>query len=397
MFNFVFDRRNDNRPYPNLAPMMDNPHESYHGMGDTYPYIVPCRLLYFCQDHNYPVNVYYIDEIFPANSLYPVGLGWFDYSQDYFAMMSDQVIQQISAGNLTVLFYYHEGDNPYYEKERLDQLCREHNLPTTCYKFVSGNTQADNIPGFVFFPDHELFYWRNGVVWNNIPQDGATAHTNIRNKKFTLLSRIHKWWRGTIVSYLRQQNLLNHAYWSYNNISIGDRPEDNPIQIDRFTELRQYLDKFLQNAPYTCDQLTADEHNSHWILAKYLYEDSYCSFVLETLYDAEQSGGAFITEKTFKAIRNAHPFIIFGCPGSLATLRQLGYRTFDAFIDNTYDDEQDNTKRFVKTIDAVKKLLDQDLHSWYQSCLEDITYNQNLLLSSKYSRLDELRVNLNSV
>jgi hypothetical protein len=78
MFNFVFDRRNDSRPYPNLAPMMDNPHDSYHGMGDTWPYIAPCRLLLYCQDHQYPVNISYVDEPLPENAWYPIGLAWFD-------------------------------------------------------------------------------------------------------------------------------------------------------------------------------------------------------------------------------------------------------------------------------------------------------------------------------
>jgi hypothetical protein len=156
------------------------------------------------------------------------------------------------------------------------------------------------------------------------------------------------------------------------------------------------MEEFLAGSPYRCDDLSADEHNSHWILADYLYSDSYCSFILETLYDAEQSGGAFITEKTFKAIRNAHPFIIFGCPNTLATLRRLGYRTFDSYIDNLYDLEQDNTERFQATMHTVEKLLSNDnLHDWYQSCREDIEYNQRLFVDSKYSRLAKLSQSLN--
>lgn len=394
MFNFVYDRRNDSRPYPNLAPMMDNPHDTYHGMGDIYPFIAPLRLYHYCNDHQYPMNISYTDEPLPENALYPIGLAWFDYSQDYFSMIPNQTLEHIRQGKLTVLFYYHEGDNPYREKDRLDSLCIQHNLPTNCYKFISGNTEADKISNFIYFPDHELFYWRNGVVWNGNPREGALAHSNIRNKKFTMLSRIHKWWRATIVTYFKQQGLLENSYWSYNTISIGDKFEDNPIQLSKFDGLREELEIFLAEAPYKCDEQSTTEHNSHWMLAKHLYEDSYCSFIMETLYDAEQSGGAFLTEKTFKAIRNGHPFVLFGCPNSLATLRRLGYRTFDAAIDNTYDSEQNNTQRFIKTISSVRKLLNQDLHAWYLSCLDDIIYNQNLFVGSKYDRLVELNSKL---
>ena len=389
----MFDRRNDSRPYPNLAPMMDNPHDTYHGMGDTYPHIVPCRLLLYCYDHKFPMNISYTDEPLPANAIYPVGLGFFNFGLDYFGLMSEQILNYCHEGKITVLFYYHEGDNPYYEKKRLDELCEQHNLPVSCYRFISGNTEADKIPGFIYFPDHELFYWRNGVVWNDRLQPGAEAHTKPRGHTFTMLSRFHKWWRATITAYFHREGLLENSLWSYNNVDMGDKFNDNPIQLSRLN-LENYLTEFLDKAPYTCDELTTTEHNQHWMLARHLYEDSYCSFVLETLYDAEQSGGAFITEKTFKSIRNGHPFVVFGCPNSLAVLRRLGYRTFDNAIDTSYDTERNNTQRFIKTIDSVKKLLDQDLHTWYLSCLDDIKYNQDLFVGSKYNRLEELNSKL---
>ena len=395
-FNFVFDRRNDSRPYPNLAPMMTNPHESYAGMGDTYPRIAPCRLLLYCADHGYPCNISYMDEPLPDRALYPIGLAWFDFELDYFAMIPVETLAAIRRGDLTVLFYYHEGDTPYLEKNRLDGLCLLHDLPTTCYRFITGNTAADNIENFIYFPDHELFYWRNGVLWNGSAVAGARAHTQPRYRRFTMLSRIHKWWRATIVAYFKREGLFSSdeqdlAYWSYNYISINDQPNDNPIMLEKFPGLEEYINVFLAGAPYTCDNLTADEHNQHWLLAEHLYSDSYLSVVLETLYDAEGSNGAFLTEKTFKAIRNAHPFIIFGCPGSVATLRRLGYRTFDQYIDNSYDLELNNTIRFLKATTAVRQLIwADDPHAWYLKCLEDIEYNQQLFVSSKYNRLAEL-------
>jgi hypothetical protein len=160
--------------------------------------------------------------------------------------------------------------------------------------------------------------------------------------------------------------------------------------LSRFPGLAEDMQRFIAGGPYRCDDLTTEQHNSHWISADHLYTDSYCSFVLETLYDAEQSGGAFLTEKTFKAILNAHPFVIFGCAGTLATLRELGYRTFDYVIDNAYDTIENNTERFCATMSTVDKLLAQDLHQVYQLCLPDIEYNQQLFVSSKYDRLARL-------
>ena len=104
MFNFVFDRCNTDRPYPNLAPMMENPHESYHGMGDTWPFIGPCRLLYYAQDHGYPCAISYLDQPIPDGAWYPVGLGFFHFEIDYFDMMSDRVKDLLRSRDLRALF-----------------------------------------------------------------------------------------------------------------------------------------------------------------------------------------------------------------------------------------------------------------------------------------------------
>ena len=394
MLNLVFDRCILDRPYPNLAPVMDASN-GYHGMGNTYPFIVPLRLLFYTQDHNYPVNIVYLGKTqLPENSYYPIGLGWFDFDLDYFGMLPSAVFDAVAGGQLKILFYYHEGDNPFRIKQRLDALADVHKLNRNCYKFISSNTQADAIDGFVYFPDHELFYWRNSVVRNKQPQSGVEAHVNVRSHKFTLLSRIHKWWRATIVACLHRQNLLTDSYWSYGNTDIGDQYKDNPIELVSTVGLENYMKKFLANGPYRCDNLSSEQHNHHYRFVPEHFADSYCNLVLETFFDADQSNGCFLSEKTFKPIRHAQPFVIFGTANSLATLKNLGYRTFDQYIDNDYDSEIDNTQRFKKLIDTVKKLSVQDLHALYLNCFDDIVHNQNLFLASKYNRLNTLHLKL---
>lgn len=370
----------------------------YHGMGDSCPWIVPCRLLYYCQDHQYPYSINYINQnTFPEKSWYPVGIGWFDFSLDYFALMSKRVIELLKQQKIRVLFYYHEGDNPAHEKQHLDDLCQTHNLPKDCYKFVSGNSACQELENFVYFVDHELFYWRNSVYWNQQSMPGCNVHLRPRSRQFTLLSRVHKWWRATIVGYFHQQQMLNNSYWSYGNQDIGDRACDNPIEIDQFPGLRNYLENFLKNSPYTCDDLSPDEHNSHWTLVKEHFENSYCNLVLETFFDADGSDGTFLTEKTFKPIRHGQPFVIFGTPKSLEVLRNLGYRTYDLWIDNNYDNEYNNTERFVKLISTVNKLSKLDLHQWYQQLAEDARYNQELFVSNKRDRLERLAQDLDAI
>lgn len=375
--------------------MMDNPHDSYHGMGDDWPFIVPCRLLYYCQDHNYPCNVSYLDQPIPSQAWYPVGLGFFHFDIDYFAMMSAQVLELLKGKHMRVLFYYHEGDHPAHEKTRLDALCQQHDLPLDCYKFISGNTVADLTPGFLWFPDHELFYWRNAVRWNGRSMPGCSYHTRPRTHRFTALNRIHKWWRATIMTELRDRGLLSRCFWSYNNVDQNDQWNDNPIELWKFDGLEERIKNFVRSSPYRCDTFDPVQQNSHWTLVAEHFDDSYCHLVFETLYDAEQSGGAFLTEKIFKPIRHAQPFVVFGTMHTLTTLRKMGYQTFDQQLDNSYDEEINNTDRFVKTLDLVKQLNQTNLHDFYVSCKDQILHNQELFLSSKYQRLSNLCEKLN--
>jgi hypothetical protein len=375
-FNFVADRIVKGKAYPAIAEWSAEPYtDKWRQFVQHWPNTVPCELHEHCATHRFPYTL-----SADTGDYYTVGLGFFNFDIDYFALIPSRVLTQ----NTTILFYYHEGDNPYNIKQRLDALCVKHNLSTNCYQFISGNTAADQIPGFHYFPDHELLYWhRNQQI---VP---VAVDLSPRPYDFTLLSRTHKWWRATVVADLHRAGLLNQSQWSYNTIDIGDCEQDNPIEVDTL-DIRLDLTKFLSNAPYSCDLLSSDQHNDHHITDAGHYTNSYCNIVLETHFDADGSGGAFLTEKTFKPIKHAQPFVIVGAAGSLQALRKLGYRTFDHAIDNSYDLETNNTQRWILIRRAIEKIKQQNLNQWFASCLNDVKHNQQLFLSSKYDRLNTL-------
>ena len=381
-FNFRTDAVLRGKAYPALAEWSASPYtQEWREFQYHWPYTVPCELHEHCATHGFP---YAISST--SGDFYTVGLGFFDFDIDYFDLIPAAILES----QTTILFYYHEGDNPYRIKQRLDSLCVQHSLPTTCYQFVSGNTAADRIPGFYWFPDHELLYWhRNQAVV--APKINITP----RLYDFTLLSRTHKWWRATVVADLHRSGLLDRSQWSYNTVDIADRLEDNPIEIDQFGHLRTDMRAFLADAPYTCDRLTAEDHNNHHVAEIGHYTDSYCNIVLETHFDADGSGGAFLTEKTFKPIKFGQPFVIVGAPGSLQALRDLGYRTFDHAIDNSYDLELNNTRRWIQIKSAIAQIKQQDMAQWFATCIDDAQYNQQVFLSSKYNRLNSLLERLN--
>jgi hypothetical protein len=117
--------------------------------------------------------------------------------------------------------------------------------------------------------------------------------------------------------------------------------------------------------------------------------------VLETMFDYDQSNGVLLSEKTFKPIKHGQMFFIAGAAGSLQVLRNLGYRTFDSVLDNSYDLEQNNTQRWIRLRNAIVNAQTQGIDKLFEQCLPDIIHNQNLFVAPKTQRLNTLLEKLN--
>jgi hypothetical protein len=117
-----------------------------------------------------------------------------------------------------------------------------------------------------------------------------------------------------------------------------------------------------------------------------------CNIVFETHYEADNSGGAFVTEKVWKCIKYGHPFVVVGTAGILEVLRSSGYRVFDNIIDNSYDTIQDPTQRWLRlrsTLEDIKRRTRDRKRWWNQSC-EDLQYNQELFATRHITGLSPL-------
>ncbi len=143
--NLIADRIDNGKIYPALAQTSDQNFDQHH------PYTVPLRLQEYCVEHCVPLTIYSIEEQLPNNSFYPIGVGFFDFSIDYIALLPPLVRNRLHLRDLKLLFYYHEGDDPVDIKQRLNSLCHQHGLSLDSYVFVSGNTAAKSLPNFVYF------------------------------------------------------------------------------------------------------------------------------------------------------------------------------------------------------------------------------------------------------
>lgn len=91
-----------------------------------------------------------------------------------------------------------------------------------------------------------------------------------------------------------------------------------------------------------------------------------------------------MTEKVFKPIANFNPFLFVSCQGALEELRNLGFKTFDGHIDETYDKELDPTRRMSMIAAEVKRLCSmskEEIHNWYWGMEDILIHNRNRLMT----------------
>ena len=386
-YHFLFDSiPRPERPYPNIAQHQAAPYTtSWRQFSIQWPYSEPVAFYEHCLNHGIPVKAVTLQDLGSNFAVYPIAVSFFDHAIDHLSMVPDKICELVCDAKIRIVFFYSEGDNPAILRKILYQQEQRRGLPLGSTWLVSANSQADTTNNAVYFADDELLF-RQRNRWHN----PVEPHLMARPWAFTCLNRTHKWWRLATVAEMHRRGYLDHAQWSYNtDLDCGDSLVDCPISLDYYPGLRDYMTALFVTGPHRADNLTADAHNDHEHFVIEHYRDSYFQVILETHFDADGSDGTFITEKTFKAIKNCQPFVIFGPAGTLAKLCDMGYRTFDDVIDNSYDRIPHNNERWEAVLWSLNKLMEvPDLHGWYQYCIPDLVHNMKIFHGDLRHRLN---------
>lgn len=110
-----------------------------------------------------------------------------------------------------------------------------------------------------------------------------------------------------------------------------------------------------------------------------LYNRTAYSIVCETWHD---NLTLMITEKLAKTLVGRRLFVIFSGAGYLRCLRSHGFRTFGDVIDESYDDEIDNQKRWTMAFEQVRRLCDMDQKQVLDHIRSIVDHNYNMLMNS---------------
>ena len=106
------------------------------------------------------------------------------------------------------------------------------------------------------------------------------------------------------------------------------------------------------------------------------YNDTYFSLVTETVFNYPYS---FRTEKIAKPLAIGHPWIVASGPGFYRDIRNLGFKTFEGIIDESFDLIDNHQDRMERIVTVVKDLCNQNLQSFLSACESICKYNQQHL------------------
>lgn len=204
-----------------------------------------------------------------------------------------------------------------------------------------------------------------------------------RNKHFVCLNRnSQKPFRYTFGCFLEAKNMWSKIYASF--LKKSDNRAIYLTGVEEFDSIiKNSEDSFMNKIPIEVDTQNSQDKESFEVakaFKKEIYLDSYIYIVTETNFEND----IFLTEKICNPMAVLQPFIIFGAYGYLKYLQSLGFKTFDGFIDESYDDIKNNEKRYLKVcseIERISNLPIEQLHSWYNSITDIMIHNRNHLLS----------------
>ena len=223
----------------------------------------------------------------------------------------------------------------------------------------------------------------------------------IKPYKFLFLNGRERPHRKYLVEKFDQLGLLENSIWSFLSPIVTPNREINlrddngqdlmtqhrsiKLLEEKYEVLRYHNHTITNENKFVKDELFNNEWGDIYVNAD-AYIDTYFSVVTETVFNYPYS---FRTEKIWKPIAMCHPWIAVANRGYYRDIRNLGFRTFERLIDESFDSIDNNQRRIDRIAEVVNDLCQQDLPSFLDAAQEICKYNQQHLLSLRQQVIRE--------
>jgi hypothetical protein len=281
-----------------------------------------------------------------------------------------------------------------------------HNLPLHKIIYLTGTVNAaalyekycvdHNIPND---PRHRLTiipYASSQHIFKDNTNEYPEPEYNtevVPEKLFLSWNRRFRQHRIELMPILERYNVVDRSYISFSKCHIERPLTDFMHEVEGYNLINHYRDigveedvvqKFYNRLPLVLDgeeeigHMCGDPEN----VSRPYYQNSLISLITETNF---HDIAATLTEKSFKPLKEKHPFILIGVNGSLQALRDLGFVTFGEFWDESYDTIEEPTVRMhsiASIIEQISMWSDDQIIDFKRRVKPILDHNFNVLKNS---------------
>jgi len=258
----------------------------------------------------------------------------------------------------------------------LDNVSSTFNILKSRYEI----TTANQLPSSKYKEKRIVNYILSGAL-----QKAKTYTPSISslNKTFGIFIGRSNWQRLGLASYLQDlycdRSTITFHYDNESTFHLSNFGFDK--LISKYPHTLDSVYRLLKTLPLTLDDVRYPilwSDNAYDL--DHAYDDIFCEIICETYHSGKSF---FITEKTYRCIINKRPFLIQGPKWFLKNLHLLGFKTFDRWWCEGYDQDHSDARYHTLTqhIDWISKQSDTIIQRWYDEMQPILDHNFEVLLN----------------
>jgi len=228
-----------------------------------------------------------------------------------------------------------------------------------------------------------VYWWSHAIIARDWFRYASidTSLTNLKTPVRDFLIYNRAWtgireYRIKFAELVIDSNLQEYCQMTFNPEDNGKHWLNHEFVNSTFCPVRKDLDQHFCST--TASAIASADYNN------LDYIKTAIEVVLETVFDDTKW---HLTEKTLRPIACGHPFILVSTPGILKYLKRYGFKTFDQYFDESYDNISDPLKRLEAIVKLMSKLANLSV-AQKQQLYKDIApiceYNKRRFFSQEF-------------
>lgn len=230
--------------------------------------------------------------------------------------------------------------------------------------------------------------WRLNSYLKSI-EPGWTKH----GRKYTCLINRARQHRVIMFGWLREKGLLERGYVSCHGAEFLKTAERTSQTVEEarkaFPAFATEVESFAEAIPQLPFKNFEERKDINYITS--FNYDPYIDAPIALVPETEMTNGSIrrYTEKSLKPILSGQIFIVFGNPGTLALLKEFGFRA--PWLNAEYDSIQDRTLRLnacIREFENYLAMSDRQIEELRRAAWDDVIGNVETFIDLVSGRLD---------